>query len=48
VSYLGDSYWFGIVREFISSFFRNKIERRRGILLGDKPGRGGRDSLPID
>jgi hypothetical protein len=42
VSYLRNRYWFGLAREFISSFFRSKIERRGGILLGDKAeGYGG-------
>jgi hypothetical protein len=31
-------YWFGLARKFIFSFFRGKIERRAGILLGDKAG----------
>jgi hypothetical protein len=42
VSYLRNRYWFGLARKFIFPFFRSKIERRGGILLGDKAGGYGR------
>ena len=46
MSYLRNRHRFGLARKFIFSFFRSKIERRGGILLGDKAGGYGGEGRP--